>query len=109
MFAVALSLMVLWRRRLDLLALGDESARSLGVDTANIRGVIILSATFISAAAVCISGIIGLVGLVIPHIGRILVGAIFDRDYPIVQGVILLISVVFVLAHLLVDCLLYTS
>jgi peptide/nickel transport system permease protein len=40
-------------------------------------------------------------------IGRILVGAIFDRDYPIVQGVILLISVVFVMANLVVD-ILYT-
>ena len=38
-------------------------------------------------------------------LGRILVGAIFDRDYPIVQGVILLISVVFVLANLIVDVL----
>ena len=38
-------------------------------------------------------------------LGRILVGAIFDRDYPIVQGVILLISVVFVLANLVVDVL----
>ena len=36
-------------------------------------------------------------------LGRILVGAIFDRDYPIVQGVILLISVIFVLANLVVD------
>jgi peptide/nickel transport system permease protein len=38
-------------------------------------------------------------------LGRILVGAIFDRDYPIVQGVILLVSVVFVLANLVVDVL----
>jgi peptide/nickel transport system permease protein len=36
-------------------------------------------------------------------IGRILVAAIFDRDYPIVQGVILLIAVIFVMANLLVD------
>jgi len=63
------------RWRINLLTMGEEDARSLGVDTAKIRGVIILSATFISAAAVCISGIIGWVGLVIPHIGRILVGA----------------------------------
>jgi iron complex transport system permease protein len=63
------------RWRINLLTMGEEDARSLGVDTGKIRGIIIVSATFISAAAVCISGIIGWVGLVIPHIGRILVGA----------------------------------
>ena len=67
------------RWRINLLNMGEEDARSLGVNTGKIRGLIIVSATFISAAAVCISGIIGWVGLVIPHIGRILVGA--DNKY----------------------------
>jgi iron complex transport system permease protein len=68
-------ILYLIRWRINLLTMGEEDARSLGVNTGKIRGIIILSATFISAAAVCISGIIGWVGLVIPHIGRLLVGA----------------------------------
>ena len=66
-----------------------------GSDTGIIRGIIIVSATFISAAAVCISGIIGWVGLVIPHIGRILVGADNKHLLPAATliGAIYLVSV----------------
>jgi iron complex transport system permease protein len=67
------------RWRINLLTMGEEDARALGVHTGQIRAIIIICATFISASAVCISGIIGWVGLVIPHIGRILVGA--DNKY----------------------------
>jgi iron complex transport system permease protein len=83
------------RWRINLLTMGEEDARSLGVDTGKIRGIIILSATFISAAAVCISGIIGWVGLVIPHIGRILVGADNKHLLPVsaLVGAIYLVSV----------------
>jgi iron complex transport system permease protein len=63
------------RWRINLLTMGEEDARALGVNTTQIRAIIIVCATFISASAVCIAGIIGWVGLVIPHIGRILVGA----------------------------------
>jgi len=83
------------RWRINLLTMGEEDARSLGVDTARIRGVIIVSATFISAAAVCVSGIIGWVGLVIPHIGRLLVGADNKHLLPVATliGAIYLVSV----------------
>ncbi len=83
------------RWRINLLTMGEEDARALGVNTGQIRGIIIISATLISAAAVCISGVIGWVGLVIPHIGRILVGA--DNKYllPVsaLIGAIYLVSV----------------
>jgi len=62
------------RWRINLLTMGEEDARALGVNTGQIRAIIIICATVISASAVCISGIIGWIGLVIPHIGRILVG-----------------------------------
>jgi len=62
------------RWRINLLTMGEEDARALGVHTGRIRAIIIACATVISASAVCISGIIGWIGLVIPHIGRILVG-----------------------------------
>jgi iron complex transport system permease protein len=64
------------------MALGDEEAQSIGVDTRRIRLVLILSATLITAAAVSISGIIGWIGLVIPHIARVLVGPDFRRLLP---------------------------
>jgi iron complex transport system permease protein len=67
------------RWRINLLTMGEEDARALGVNTGQIRAIIIICATLISASAVCISGVIGWVGLVIPHIGRILVGA--DNKY----------------------------
>jgi iron complex transport system permease protein len=87
--------LLLIRWRINLLTMGEEDARSLGVDTAMIRGIIIISATFISAAAVCISGIIGWVGLVIPHIGRILVGADNKHLLPVATmvGALYLVSV----------------
>jgi len=69
---VAILLLIRWR--INLLAMGEEDARALGVDTSRIRTTIIICATMISAASVSIGGIIGWIGLVIPHIGRILVG-----------------------------------
>jgi iron complex transport system permease protein len=74
--------LVLLRWQMNLMALGDEEAQSIGVDTRRIRLVLILSATLITAAAVSISGIIGWIGLVIPHIARMLVGPDFRRLLP---------------------------
>ncbi len=68
--------------RLNLLALGDEEARSLGVNVVVLRAVIILASTLIAASTVAAAGIIGWVGLVIPHAARILVGADFRRVLP---------------------------
>ncbi len=88
-------LLYLIRWRINLLTMGDEDARALGVNTGQIRAIIIICATFISASAVCISGIIGWVGLVIPHIGRILVGADNKHLLPVsaLIGAIYLIAV----------------
>ena len=71
---VACAVLVLLRWRLNLLSLGEEEARSLGVNTRGLMAVIILCTTVIVAAAVSISGMIGWVGLVIPHLGRMIVG-----------------------------------
>ncbi len=88
-------LLYLIRWRINLLTMGDEDARALGVNTGQIRAIIIICATFISASAVCISGIIGWVGLVIPHIGRILVGADNKHLLPVsaLIGAIYLVAV----------------
>jgi len=83
------------RWRINLLNMGEEDARALGVHTGQIRAIIIICATFVSAAAVCISGVIGWVGLVIPHIGRILVGADNKHLLPVsaLVGAIYLVAV----------------
>jgi iron complex transport system permease protein len=71
--------LLLIRWRINLLAMGEEDARALGVNTNQIRAIIILCATIISASAVSMTGVIGWIGLVIPHIGRLLVGP--DNKY----------------------------
>jgi iron complex transport system permease protein len=58
-------------RPLDLLALGEEPARYLGADVDRVKRRVYLAASLLTAAAVAVSGVIGFVGLVIPHIGRL--------------------------------------
>lgn len=74
--------LVLLRWRMNLMTLGDEEAQAIGVDTRRLRVVLITAATLITAAAVSITGVIGWIGLVIPHIARMLVGPDFRRLLP---------------------------
>jgi iron complex transport system permease protein len=74
--------MYLLRWRMNLLSLDEEEARALGVNTGQLRIVIVAAATLMTAAAVSITGIIGWVGLLIPHIARLLVGPEFGRLAP---------------------------
>lgn len=64
----------LLRWRVNILTLGDDEARTMGVNARNLRSIVILCATLITAAAVSVSGVIGWVGLVIPHLTRRIVG-----------------------------------
>ncbi|MFQ5993869.1 MAG: FecCD family ABC transporter permease [Acidiferrobacterales bacterium] len=73
----------LLRWRMNVMSLGDEEARALGVDAVKMRIIFICAATLMTAAAVSISGIIGWVGLMIPHIARMLVGPSFARLLPV--------------------------
>ena len=75
--------MLLMRWRMNLLALPDDEARALGVDTRKLRIVVVAAATLMTASAVAISGIIGWVGLLIPHAARLLVGPDFGRLLPL--------------------------
>jgi ABC-type Fe3+-siderophore transport system, permease component len=72
---VGLVPLLLLRWRLNLLSLGDSEAKALGVNTDLLRAVLILCATLVTAAAIAVSGVIGWVGLVIPHLSRKLVGS----------------------------------
>ena len=62
------------RWQLNVLAMGDEEARSLGIRTELLKGIVIVCTTLITAASVSVCGIVGWVGLVVPHLGRMLVG-----------------------------------
>src|SRR5580704_4005474 len=70
------------RWRMNVLSLPDEEARALGLPTGPLRIVVIAAATLVTSASVATAGIIGWVGLVVPHIARTLVGPDFARLIP---------------------------
>ena len=63
------------RWRLNILSLSEEEAKSLGISVTKLKWLVIIGATLITASAVATAGIIGWVGLIIPHIARMLVGS----------------------------------
>lgn len=87
--------LLLLRWRINILTLGDEEARTMGIRAKRLRTVVILCATLITAASVSASGVIGWVGLVIPHLARRLVGNNYQRLLPVAMllGAIFLLLV----------------
>ncbi len=81
--AVAALPLFLLRWRVNLLALPDDEARALGLDVRRTRFIVIIAATLMTAASVAVCGMIGWVGLVVPHAVRLLVGAEFSRLLPL--------------------------
>ncbi len=81
-----LPLLLLWwlSRSLDRLALGEETAAMLGVDVDRVRRLILLATTVLTAASVAASGVIGFVGLVVPHSLRMVIGPLHRRLLPAV-------------------------
>lgn len=71
---IALAPIILLRWKMNLLTIDDEEAKTMGINTGRVRTIIIICATLLTAASVSVSGMIGWVGLVIPHIARRLVG-----------------------------------
>lgn len=69
--------------RINILTLGDQEAQLLGVNVKMIRSIVIICATILTASSVSISGTIGWLGLVIPHLARILVGPDNVKAFPI--------------------------
>ena len=82
---VLLGLVPLWllRWRMNLMALGDEEAKALGVNVVGVRLAVIAAATLMTAAVVSISGIVGWIGLLVPHFARLLAGPNFARLLPV--------------------------
>lgn len=81
--ALGLAVLAAVRWRINLLALPDDEAASLGADVWRLRVLAIAAATLVTSAAVSISGVIGWIGLLVPHLSRFLVGPEFSRLLPI--------------------------
>jgi iron complex transport system permease protein len=71
---IGLVILLLLRWHMNLLAMGDEEAQSLGLNPSRVRLLIIAGCTLLTSAAVSVSGVIGWIGLVIPHMTRMIVG-----------------------------------
>jgi iron complex transport system permease protein len=80
--ALGLVPLVLLRWRVNLMSLGDEEARALGLETRRLRPVLVAGATLVTAAAVSVTGVIGWIGLIVPHVARLLFGPDFRRLLP---------------------------
>ncbi|MGO4350619.1 FecCD family ABC transporter permease [Rhizobium sp. RAF36] len=74
--------LILLRWRMNVMTLGDEEAQTLGIDTKKTRLALVCGATLITAATVSVTGIVGWIGLIIPHIARMLAGPDFRRLLP---------------------------
>lgn len=70
------------RWRLNVISLGEEEALSLGINNRVLRVILIIAATLITASAVSVSGLIGWVGLVVPHFARLLIGNDYRYSIP---------------------------
>jgi len=81
--AVAVVVVLLHRRLLDVLSVGDEEAAGLGVPVARVRLLVVAGATLGTAAAVAVSGLIGFVGIIVPHTVRLLVGSSYRKVLPL--------------------------
>lgn len=81
------------RRLLDVLRVGDEEASALGVDVSRVRLVVVIAATLGTAAVVAVSGLIGFVGIIVPHAVRLVVGA----SYRVVMPMCIVVGAAFLI------------
>lgn len=80
---LGLAPLLLLRWRINVLGLGDEEARALGIEARRLRIAVILAATLVTASVTALAGVVGWVGLVIPHLARMLTGPDFGRLLPV--------------------------
>ena len=83
--SVVLAVATLWavRRLLDVMEVGDLEAQSLGVNVARLRLVVVIAASLATAAAVAVAGLIGFVGIIVPHAVRLIVGGSYRSVLPL--------------------------
>jgi len=80
---VSVTVIMVHRRLLDVLSVGEEEARALGVRPERVRAAVVVAATVGTAGAVAVSGLIGFVGIVVPHVVRLMVGASYRAILPL--------------------------
>lgn len=73
---------IVYAKDLNLLAMGEDTAQSLGVETMRVKRILIPAASFLVAVCVSVSGVIGFVGLVVPHVMRLLLGSDYRKILP---------------------------
>ncbi len=91
---IGITILILIRWRINVLSMGEEEAKALGINTDRLRIIIVVCCTMVASAAVSVAGVIGWIGLVIPHFGRMLVGPNHNILLPVclsLGGVYLLI------------------
>lgn len=74
-FLITVCIILLFTRELDMLLLGDGTAENMGVNVTRIKMVVIIMAAVLTGIVVSVSGVIGFIGLVVPHIARRMVGS----------------------------------
>ncbi len=82
-FAVMVAVVLLYRRLLDVLSVGDEEAETLGVRAGRVRLIVVVIASLGTAAAVAVSGLIAFVGIIVPHAVRLAFGASYRAVLPL--------------------------
>jgi iron complex transport system permease protein len=80
--SIGLIIIFILRWRINMLTLDDEEAKSLGINIKRNRLILIFASTLASAAAVCLGGLIGWIGLMVPHMCRALIGNCYKRLIP---------------------------
>lgn len=80
--AICLLIIYLLRWKINVLTMGEDEARTMGIESGKLRFIIVVAVTVITACSVSISGIIGWVGLVVPHLARMVVGPDFRKLIP---------------------------
>ncbi len=80
---LSLSALLIHRRLLDVLRVGDDEAKALGVNVDRVRLIVVLAATLGTAAVVAVSGLIGFVGIIVPHAVRLVAGASYRVVLPV--------------------------
>jgi iron complex transport system permease protein len=81
-FGICFLIMLLIGNKINILSLGDEEAKSLGVNVRAMQAIIIITATVLTSYSISLTGTIGWVGLVVPHLVRMLIGPNFKYLIP---------------------------
>ena len=80
--ALGMAVLFAMRWRINILTMGDDEASTMGINAKHTRYIVLLAATLVTAASVSVSGIIGFVGLVVPHLARMIVGSDYRKLIP---------------------------